>query len=188
MLWDKLVNDDVKKQIGDYDPFSVTQYYYNKADTDNHLSKILYTDLKSYLPGDILVKVDRMSMANSLEVRAPILDHNVIELAASIPARLKYNRGEKKYVLKHAFEKILPREIMFRKKMGFSVPLADWFRGELKNLAKHDLFSKDAGLTYFFQMDHLKKIWDMHQAGTRNYATILWSLLMFELWYQEFMA
>ena len=85
-LWRRLVNDETKRKIGDYDPFSVTQYYYNKADTENHLSKILYTDFKSYLPGDILVKVDRMSMANSLEVRAPILDHHVIEFAARIPS------------------------------------------------------------------------------------------------------
>lgn len=186
-LWDRIVNEDVKRELGYYDPFSVTKHYYNKADTDNHLSKILYTDLKSYLPGDILVKVDRMSMANSLEVRAPILDHNVIELAASIPASLKYNRGEKKYVLKHAFGQILPREIMYRKKMGFSVPLADWFRGELKGMASHYLFSSDAGLMQFFNMAPLVRIWEMHQSGKGNCATILWSLLMFELWYREFM-
>ena len=186
-LWDRIVNEDVKRELGYYDPFSVTKHYYNKADTDNHLSKILYTDLKSYLPGDILVKVDRMSMANSLEVRAPILDHNVIELAASIPARLKYNRGEKKYVLKHAFGQILPREIMYRKKMGFSVPLADWFRGELKGMASHYLFSSDADLMQFFNMAPLVRIWEMHQSGKGNFATILWSLLMFELWYREFM-
>lgn len=93
-LWNMLVTDHTKKQISDYDPFSVTQYYYNKADTDDHLSKILYTDLKTYLT-EILVKVDRMSMANSLEVRSPILDHHVIEFVAGIPAHLKYNRGEK---------------------------------------------------------------------------------------------
>lgn len=186
-LWSRLVRDDVKKQIGDYDPFSVAQHYYNKADTDNHLSKILYTDLKSYLPGDILVKVDRMSMANSLEVRAPILDHNVIELAARIPAGLKYNRGEKKYILKQTFQQILPKEIMYRKKMGFSVPLTDWFRGELKELANHYFFATDAGLNHFFKKKTLNKIWDAHQAGTRNYATILWSFLMFELWFRRFM-
>jgi len=187
-LWATLLNDDSKKQIGDYDPFSVTRHYYHKADTDDHLSKILYTDLKTYLPGDILVKVDRMSMANSLEVRAPILDHNVIEFAASIPPELKHNRGEKKYVLKHAFAKILPREIMYRKKMGFSVPLADWLRGELKAMANYYLFSRDAGLTHFFRENQMRKIWDTHQSGTRNYAGILWSLLMFELWYKEFMV
>ncbi|MCP5007659.1 MAG: asparagine synthase (glutamine-hydrolyzing) [Planctomycetes bacterium] len=186
-LWSELINDDTKRQIGDYDPFSVTQYYYNKADTDNHLSRILYTDLKTYLPGDILVKVDRMSMANSLEVRAPILDHNVIEYAANIPSNLKYNNGEKKYILKKAFKQILPEEVMYRKKMGFSVPLAQWLREELREFAENLLFSSGSGMNMFFQRNVLERIWNLHQANTRNYSTILWSLLMFELWYREFM-
>ena len=173
-------------RLGDYDPFSVTRHYYHKADTDDHISKILYADLKTYLSG-ILVKVDRMSMANSLEVRSPILDHEVIEFAASVPARLKYNRGEKKYILKQSFRQILPKEIMHRKKMGFSVPMADWLRGELKDLAKGHLFDKESWLREFFHVRHLETIWEAHQAGRRNYATILWSLLMFELWHKTFM-
>lgn len=187
-VWDKLINEDTKKQIGDYDPFSVTQYYYHRADTDDHLLKILYTDLKTYLPGDILVKVDRMSMANSLEVRAPILDHLVIEFAASLPPALKYNHGEKKYILKKALERVVPQENLHRKKMGFSAPLADWFRGELKEFAHSYLFAKKAGLNNFFQPDKLQEVWELHQAGIKNSAPILWSLLMFELWYQEFMG
>jgi asparagine synthase (glutamine-hydrolyzing) len=185
-LWSDLINDETKRQIGDYDPFSVTKYYYDKADTDNHLSKILYTDMKTYLPGDILVKVDRMSMANSLEVRAPILDHNVIEYAANIPPNLKFNHGEKKYILKQAFKQILPDEIMYRKKMGFSVPLAQWFRGELKEFASDHLLSPNAGVNNFFRKDIILQIWNIHQCNIRNYSTILWSLLMFELWYREF--
>ncbi len=185
--WENLVNDDLKRHIGDYDPFSVTEYYYNKADTDNHLSKILYTDLKTYLPGDILVKVDRVSMANSLEVRAPILDHNVIEYAAKIPANLKYKRGDKKRILKHSFQKLLPPEILYRKKMGFSVPLSDWFRGELKEMTKRLLFSDKSGVNHFFKPDAVSNIWDLHQTGKKNYSSIFWSLLMFELWYREFM-
>ncbi|GJQ57869.1 MAG: asparagine synthase (glutamine-hydrolyzing) [Candidatus Scalindua sp. AMX11] len=187
-LWNELINEDTKKQIGEYDPFSVTKYYYNKADTDNHLSKILYTDLKTYLPGDILVKVDRMSMAHSLEVRAPILDHKVIEYAASIPSRLKYNGGEKKYILKKSFQQILPHSIMNRKKMGFSVPLAHWLREELKEYTENHLFSPDASMNNFFQRNAVEKIWNLHQAKTRDYSTILWSLLMFELWYRRFVG
>lgn len=187
-LWNEAVNDDVKKEIDGYDPFEVTGHYYRKADTDNHLSRILYADLKTYLPGDILVKVDRMSMAHSLEVRAPILDHKVIEFAASIPPHLKYNRGEKKYVLKHTFGTILPREVMYRRKMGFSVPLAEWFRGELKDFTQKTLFASNAGLGHFFNSGPIRRVWDVHQSGKRNYATPLWSLLMFELWYRRFMA
>ncbi len=125
-------------------------------------------------------------MANSLEVRSPILDHNVIEFAANIPPNLKYNHGEKKYILKHTFKQILPDEIMYRKKMGFSVPLSQWFRGELKEFASDHLLSTNAGVSNFFKKDVLKKLWDHHQDNTRNYSTILWSLLMFELWYRKF--
>jgi len=187
-LWESAITDDVKRSIGDYDPFSVTDYYYNKADTDDHLSRILYVDLKTYLPGDILVKVDRMSMAHSLEVRAPILDHNVIEFAASLQSSLKYNHGEKKYILKQAFEKILPPAVMYRKKMGFSVPLADWLRGELKDFASDCILGKDTGLTNFFRREPLRKIWDLHQTRKRNYGIMLWILLKFELWHRTFMV
>lgn len=184
-LWNTFINDDTRAKLGDYDPFVVTEYHYHRADTDNHLSKILYTDLKTYLAGDILVKVDRMSMAHSLEVRAPFLDHKVIEFAASIPASLKYFDGEKKYILQQAFAKVLPENIMRRKKMGFCVPLAEWFRGELKTMAERCFFSNKTHLGVFFNLAVLEDIWDLHQATTRNYATILWSLLMFELWCQE---
>ncbi len=184
-LWNSLINEETKKKIGDYDPFNITQYHYNKADTDNHLSKILYTDLKTYLPGDILVKVDRMSMAHSLEVRAPILDHKVIEFAASIPHALKYNRGEKKYILKQSLKKILPHSILYRKKMGFSVPLADWFRNDLRIIVENTLFSSNSGLPIFFNISNIKKIWDKHQAGKRDFSTILWTLFMFELWFKH---
>ncbi|MFZ0943707.1 MAG: asparagine synthase (glutamine-hydrolyzing) [Syntrophobacteraceae bacterium] len=187
LLWARLVNDDTKRRIGGYNPFDITRHYYEKADTDDHLSKILYTDLKTYLPGDILVKVDRMSMANSLEVRAPILDHNVIEFAARIPYQLKYKGKEKKYILKRSLRKILPEEILYRSKMGFSVPLASWFRSEIRDLAAHHLFSPDAGLYHFFNRSAVEEIWNQHQSEARNHGTMLWSLLMFELWYQRFM-
>ena len=183
----KLVNDDTRRHVGDYDPFHVTKYYYEKADAEDHLSKILYTDLKTYLPGDILVKVDRMSMANSLEVRAPILDHKVIEFAASIPYNLKYRGKEKKYILKESFKKILPEEILYRKKMGFSVPLASWFRSDIRAFASEYIFSPNAGLYHFFNRNTVEDIWNKHQCRTRNYGTVLWSLLMFELWFQRFM-
>jgi asparagine synthase (glutamine-hydrolysing) len=146
----------------------------------------LYTDLKTYLPGDILVKVDRMSMANALEVRAPILDHKIIELAAKIPIHYKYDKGVKKQILKKAFEKILPSDILNRKKMGFSVPMADWFRGELKQISSELFFSTASGLGYFFNISEIKKIWEDHQRQKHNYGGLLWSLLMFELWHKRF--
>ncbi|MBN1472626.1 MAG: asparagine synthase (glutamine-hydrolyzing) [Syntrophaceae bacterium] len=186
-LWLRMVNDEARKQIGDYDPADVTRYYYHRANTDNHLSKILYTDLKTYLAGDILVKVDRMSMAHSLEVRAPILDHHVVEYAAGIPPRLKYKNGDKKYILKQAFSEILPDNIMQRRKMGFSVPLTAWFRGELKEISFKCLFENNCCLSHFFNTHEIKRIWNLHQSGGHDYGTVLWTLLMFDLWFNEFM-
>ncbi|MFQ5751120.1 MAG: asparagine synthase (glutamine-hydrolyzing) [bacterium] len=187
-LWQRLANDECLSQIGDYDPFSVTAHYYHKADCEDHLTRILYTDLKTYLPGDILVKVDRMSMANSLEVRAPILDHHVIEFAANIPPELKYKQGEKKYILKQTFQDLLPHDILYRRKMGFSVPLAEWLRKDIKDFAFNAMFAPKAGLRHFFNMPELQKLWESHQTGKRNYATLLWSFFMFELWYQQFLS
>lgn len=186
-IWFNCLNQNFRAQIKDYDPSELTRHYYHQADTDDHLSKILYTDLKTYLAGDILVKVDRMSMANSLEVRAPILDHKVIEYAATIPSRLKYKQGEKKYILKQAFAQILPHEIMDRKKMGFSVPLAEWLRGELYNFTQENLFSDDGGLASIFEMNQIRSLWQDHISKKQNHATILWSLLMFTLWHKRFM-
>jgi asparagine synthase (glutamine-hydrolysing) len=186
-FWNQCVREDVRQLLNGYDPSEITRRYYNKADTEEHLSRILYTDLKTYLPGDILVKVDRMSMAHSLEVRAPILDHKVIELAASISPELKFHQGEKKVILKQSFTKILPAEVMHRKKMGFCVPMADWLRGELKAVANQTLFNENNGLKHFFDMVAIKRLWHDHQDATRSWDTILWAMLMFELWWQEFM-
>lgn len=186
-IWENLVNDQTKREIGEYDPFSVTKYFYEKADTDDHLSKILYADLKTYLPGDILVKVDRTSMANSLEVRAPLLDHHIIEFSAKVPSQFKYYKGEKKIILKSTFKKILPPEITNRKKMGFTPPVGDWLRGELKNFAVDRIFSDNRGVKHFFNMNALASMWDKHIRNLRDYSVELWCILMFELWFREFM-
>jgi asparagine synthase (glutamine-hydrolysing) len=183
-LWDKLINDKLRNDLGDYHPSHVTEQYYRSADTDDHVSKILYTDIKTYLPGDILVKVDRMSMANSLEVRAPILDYEVVEFAASIPSDLKYRKGEKKYILKKAFKDVLSRDILYRKKMGFSVPLSTWLQNELREITSSYLFSKNSGISNFFKPDEIKSIWYNHLNGKNDYSSELWSLLVFELWWR----
>lgn len=187
-MWNRLANDDLKKEIGDYHPSTQTMEFYNAADADDHLSRVLYTDIKTYLVGDILVKVDRMSMANSLEVRAPILDHRVVEYAASIPSSLKLNGREKKYILKKAFGHLLPADILYRKKMGFSVPLAHWLRYELKNTAEEKLFKPENGLSNFFKPAEIKSIWLEHQQGIKDNSAALWSLLMFEFWWQKYIV
>ncbi len=185
--WRRLATDEVKQQLGDYHPSAQTIERYQKADGPDHLSKILYTDMKTYLPGGILVKVDRMSMANSLEVRAPILDYEVLEFAAQIPSNLKFNQGEKKYLLKEAFKEYLPDDILYRKKMGFSVPLASWLRNELRGLCEDKLINHPGGLEQIFNLDYITQLWQEHCARKKDHSTILWSMLMFQMWWDNYM-
>lgn len=185
-LWEEIITDDTKSMLGSYHPSQITTDYYHRCDGKDHLSKILYTDMKSYLPGSILVKVDRMSMANSLEVRAPILDYELIEFAATIPSGLKYNHGEKKYILKEAFKDSLPDDILYRKKMGFSVPLANWLRTELKHLAEQKILGSSGGLSDYFRMDIIRKMWEQHQSEERDLSIPLWSMLMFQMWWDNY--
>jgi asparagine synthase (glutamine-hydrolysing) len=182
-LWQKLATADTKNKLGTYHPSQVTLENYNKADGPDHLSKILYTDMKTYLPGGILVKVDRMSMAHSLEVRAPLLDKDIIEFSATLPSDLKYNKGEKKFILKEAFKPVLPDDILYRKKMGFSVPLAAWLRSEIKDLTEDYLFTKAQGIQQYFDMDVVKQLWQQHQDEKADHSTVLWSMLMFQMWW-----
>lgn len=176
-----LLNDDIQRIVKGYDPSNHIKRYYNSCHSNDHLSKILYTDLKMYLPGDILAKVDRMSMANSLEVRSPLLDHKVIEYAARIPSSMKMKYGNKKHILKEAFKRILPEEILKRKKHGFDVPLNRWFRNDLKNIA-HDVLFNQKEMNLFFNNDQIRKIWFDHQSGKFENGTVLWTLMIFSLW------
>jgi len=189
--WQSLINDKTKEILSDYHPSKITTDFYNQCDGQDHLSKILYTDMKTYLPGGILVKVDRMSMANSLEVRAPLLDHKIIEFAATIPSKFKFNtsksKPEKKYILKEAFKDYLPDDILYRKKMGFSVPLASWLRNELKTITEDRLLNREYGLVQFFKKEQIKKLWQEHKNKQKDHATVLWSMLMFQMWWDKYM-
>src|SRR5262249_8419729 len=127
---------DFKRRLADYDSSEIFRNYYSRADTDDALSRIQYVDIKTYLTDDILTKVDRASMANSLEVRCPLLDHRLMELAASIPSGLKLRGKTTKYLLKRALENDLPKDIVHRKKMGFAIPVADWFRNGIRDFAQ----------------------------------------------------
>lgn len=185
-LWPRLTNARFRQQLAGYHPSQVTLQHYKNANGPDHLSKILYTDFKTYLPGDILVKVDRMSMAHSLEVRAPMLDYQVVEYAARIPSTLKLHGTEKKHILKRAFAGYLDHDILYRKKMGFSVPLAAWLRNEIKGLTQQTLFSCSQGLPDYFDMDAVKQLWDDHQSGETDNSQELWSMLMFQLWHNHY--
>jgi asparagine synthase (glutamine-hydrolysing) len=185
--WEMLVKPEIKETLGNYHPSKITLDFYKSADGPDHLSKILYTDMKTYLTGGILVKVDRMSMANSLEVRAPILDKDIIEFAATLPSNLKFRDKEKKYALKEAFKPLLSDDILYRKKMGFSVPLAQWFREEIKDIAHKYLIADVKGLSQVFQLSAVNQLWHEHQNSQHDHSAILWSMLMFEMWWHRYM-
>lgn len=184
--WKKLIKPEIQKQLGDYHPSKITIDAYEKSDGPDHLAKILYTDMKTYLPGGILVKVDRMSMANSLEVRAPLLDKEVVEFSATVPSSMKFKNGEKKHILKEAFKPILPNGILYRKKMGFSVPLASWLRHEIKDLAKRYIIEQAHGLKSIFNHDYVQTLWQEHQNNSADHSALLWSMLMFEMWWVKY--
>ena len=185
-LWSSVVNANYASQLGEYDPAELSIRRYEECEAKDHLSKVIYTDFKTYLPGDILVKVDRMSMANSLEVRAPMLDYRLVEWAASIPSQLKLKGQEKKFLLREFAAKLVGREVVNRKKQGFSVPLAEWFRNEIKQLAEDTLFNARAGLPDYFDMTELRQVWLRHQSGERDYSSELWSMLVFQIWFDHY--
>jgi asparagine synthase (glutamine-hydrolysing) len=179
----RLFTPAFKDQLGGYNSLDVLQHYYDRADTDDLLSKIQYVDVKTYLPDDILAKVDRASMAVSLEVRAPLLDHCLMETVARIPSSLKLQGREGKYIFKKAMEEILPRETLYRKKQGFAVPLAHWFRHDLHDLAYEQLFARDDGI---LDRKFLKRIWNEHQSSHYDRSAHLWAVLMYRAWAKMF--
>ncbi|MET3133205.1 asparagine synthase (glutamine-hydrolyzing) [Oxalobacteraceae bacterium GrIS 1.11] len=144
------------------------------------LSLIQYLDMKTYLPGDILTKVDRASMAHGLEVRVPLLDHELVEWISGLPPEFKLRGGVGKYIFKKALQAHLPEQILYRKKMGFSVPLASWFRGPLRERLRHSLLGPTLGDTGMFNHAYLEELLNQHQSGRRDHSAPLWALLMFE--------
>lgn len=175
----ELLGGDVLRRLNGYDSADVLRHYYDRATTADPLSRIQYVDMKTYLVDDILMKVDRASMANSLEVRCPLLDHKLMELIAQMPASLKLRNGEGKYIFKKALQSILPREVLTRKKKGFAVPVAEWFRGELKEVASQAIFAPKDGL---LNTSFLGRCWKQHQSGQRDWSALLWCVLMFRTW------
>ena len=179
----RLLSRDFQDSLGGYESIGVLQHHYDRAGTEDALSRIQYVDIKTYLPDDILTKVDRASMAVSLEVRAPLLDHQLMELTAKIPSSLKLRGTTGKYIFKKAMAGVLPPEILHRRKQGFAVPLAHWFRHELRDVAHDAVFPRDDGI---LNKPFLKKIWDEHQRGTYDRSSHLWAVLMYRQWSETF--
>ena len=140
----------------------------------------------TYLPNDLLVKVDIASMAVSLEARSPFLDHHVIEFAASLPENLKLRGLTTKYILKKTLRKLLPTENLKRGKMGFGVPVGHWFRGGMQQFLRENLLSEKAAGRGFLRPEVVRRMVELHTRGERDHTHQLWTLLMLELWFQRF--
>jgi asparagine synthase (glutamine-hydrolysing) len=176
----QLFSTSFQQSLQGYRAIDVMRGHAAQAPTDDPLALIQYLDFKTWLPGDILTKVDRASMAHSLEVRVPLLDHTFCEYAATLPNALKLNGGEGKYILKKALQPHLPHDIMYRAKKGFSIPLAAWLRGPLRQATRDAVLGERLLDTGIFERRYLQQLVDEHQAGTADHSVALWSLMMFE--------
>ena len=152
----------------------------------NDVTNALNFDINEYLPGCLLTKEDRASMAVSLEVRVPFLDHTLVEFAATIPVQFKIKRLDKKHILKKAFSDVLPKEILYRRKKGFSVPLVHYFRNELRDFAYQEIF--DSHTSSYYDRNFLENMWQKHQKGHADYSRLFWCIMMFNLWHKRWMA
>ncbi|MCP5245768.1 MAG: amidotransferase 1, exosortase A system-associated [Burkholderiales bacterium] len=176
----RLFAPSFKKDLQAYQAVNVLRAYAEQCPTDDPLSRVQYLDMKTYLVGDILTKVDRASMAHALEVRVPLLDHEFVEWISTLPASIKLKNGEGKYIFKKALEPHLSDNILYRNKMGFSIPTADWFRGPLRQRVRDAVLGPVLAETGIFNRDYLEELVDHHQSGKRDYSAPLWTLLMFE--------
>ncbi|MDH5545598.1 MAG: amidotransferase 1, exosortase A system-associated [Gammaproteobacteria bacterium] len=176
----KLFSKEFKESLQGYNAVEVFRRHAAKAPSKHPLSLIQYLDLKTYLVGDIHTKVDRASMANSLEVRAPLLDHELIEWVTGLDPNLKLRGQQGKYILKKAMEPFLPHDVLYRSKMGFAVPLAEWFRGPLKQRVRDALLGQSIEESGFFNMKYIEHLVNQHQSGMRDYSASIWTLMMFE--------
>jgi asparagine synthase (glutamine-hydrolysing) len=172
--------------VSDHDAFDVMGAHFARCRGLDPLSRIQYVDFKTYLPDDILAKVDRASMAHSLEVRVPLLDHRFVEYAATIPPEWKLRGGAGKYIFKESLRGLVPDPILDRRKMGFSVPLAEWFRGELRPAFEGSVLAEDGFVSRYFRLPTIRRWWGQHQRGTTDHAYRLWALLALEAWGRRF--
>lgn len=182
-----LYTEDFAARLNNHDGVAAMfQDYAARVGTNEPLDTLLYIDSKSYLPGDILTKVDRMSMAVSLEARAPLLDHKLIEFVTRIPASLKMRGSETKYLLKRAMAELVPAEILNRKKQGFGMPIQEWINQQLRDRIRETLTENRTRQRGIIDHRYVARLLDEHERGRRDHSTSLWALMMLELWYRTF--
>lgn len=183
------ISADFLDRVGNLpNPRDEFRKYYDHGPAKDPLSRLMYLDMKTYLAGDILAKVDRMSMASSLEVRVPMLDHLFVEWVAGLPVEWKFRSGTRKYILKKLAERLgVPSELLHRRKQGFQLPLVDWMRSEAKDQFLQVLLEPRAVQRGYLKPQAIRALVAEHVSGRRNRSGVLWRLLVLELWHRNFL-
>jgi asparagine synthase (glutamine-hydrolysing) len=181
-----LYTEDFRQQTGGFSAAGMLDPWFARANGSGIVDAALLADIMTYLPNDLLVKVDIATMANSLEARSPFLDHHVIEFAASLPEQFKLRGLTTKYLLKRMLKQLLPAENLDRRKMGFGVPIGHWLRGKLQPFLRETLLTEASLNRGLFRPEAVKRLVELHTRGERDHSHQLWTLLMLELWFQRF--
>jgi len=181
-----LYSDEFRHQTAMFRTASILEPWFAKANGSGIVDAALLTDTMTYLPNDLLVKMDIASMTVSLEARSPFLDHQLMEFAASLPEKLKLRRLTTKYLLKRVLKKLVPAENLNRSKMGFGVPIGHWFRGAMQPFLRETLLSEKALARGLFQPERVRQLIDSHVSVKADHSHRLWTLLMLELWFERF--
>jgi len=168
------------------DPFVTFRDIWQGCTSADPVDRAMYVDFRTYLPDDIMTKVDRMSMAVSLEAREPLLDHVLLERAAAVPSALKLKNGTTKYLLRRLLERRVPPSIVQRKKHGFEAPIGEWLRGPLAEMTDDLLRDGQMNARGLFRQREVDRIWTEHRSGRADHRHRLWQLLMLELWFRRF--
>lgn len=176
----RLFSPTLLRELGGYQSIEVFREHANNLHSDDPLALVQYLDYKTWLVGDINTKVDRASMAHSLEVREPLMDHELVQWLATLPSDFKIRGGEGKYVFKKAFEPLLPHDVLYRPKMGFSVPMASWLRGPLQARMREAVLGERLRTSGYFNAETLDTLVREHLSGQRDHSTALWMLIMFD--------
>ncbi|MEE9270004.1 MAG: asparagine synthase (glutamine-hydrolyzing) [Candidatus Krumholzibacteria bacterium] len=182
---ENILSDEIRERLKTTDPSPVMMNHLASVEALDDLSRRQYLDTKTYLPGDILTKVDRTSMMVSLEARVPILDHHLVEFAATIPPELKLRGTTTKYIFKKAAERLLTREMIYRPKKGFAVPIKFWLRQEWTGLSADLVLGPRALARNNFRREYLERVMNEHSSGRRDNSSIIWALMVLELWFRE---
>lgn len=180
-----LLSSDLNRQLAQYDATEHISQALRECDSDDPLSQVLYADQMTYLPGDLLVKTDRMTMAHSLEGRSPLLDHHVVEFAARLPNDLKLHGRTRKYLLKRLLRRWFDDSFIHRRKMGFAVPLAEWFRGELRGLTQEYFNDLQLARSGWLNQQAALDLLQAHVDRRERHEHVLWSILLLEVWYRD---